>query len=290
MEDINSIYKNEELKRRCMFLYENALRHWPIPFEEINEKTNFGTTHIIACGNKQSPPLLLLHGQWATATMWSSMIRDLSKNHRVYAIDQIDDIGKSILTRKIIDRADYGRWLLEVLSNLGIEDTSIIGLSYGGYLAAYLATIAPEKVNRLCLLCPGLPLLGSPMKEWAFHGMPMILFPTRKTAEWLVQGMSIYGYQKGNLEQEQLIEGILCLRSRIPIRPTIQPEELSSFHMPVLLLIGEKETMYEPFTAITRARQFVPHIQAELIPNAGHMLNTDQPALVLERIINFINV
>ncbi len=58
--------------------------------------------------------------------------------------------------------------------------------------------------------------------------------------------------------------------------------------MPVLLLLGEKEVLYDARSAVNRARQLIPHIQAEIIPNAGHMLNTDQPKMVNEKILNFI--
>jgi len=289
MEDIISKYKNEEAKQRCLALYERALKQWPIPFEEINVNTSFGTTHIIACGKKEASPIVLFHGQWATATMWSSVIKELTEDYRVYAIDQVDDIGKSVQIRKIVYRSDYGSWLLDVLTKLEINSSSFIGLSYGGFLAVNLALVAPEKVKNLCLLCPGLPIFGAPTKSWALHGMPMTIFPTRKTAEWLVKGMSVKGYEKGNIAHEQLIEAVLCLQSHTPIRPDIQPEELTTLKMPILLLIGEKETMYDPDTAIKRARQLIPHIQAEQIPNAGHMLNTDQPALVTQRIIDFMH-
>lgn len=289
MEGVISIYKNERAKLRCLALYDQALRNWPISFEEIKLDTNFGTTHSIVCGKKEAPPIVLLHGRWSTSTMWSPMIKELSIDYRVYAIDQIDDIGMSVLTRKIVNRSDYASWLLEVLTKLEINRSSFIGLSYGGFLAVNFALVAPEKVKSICLLSPGLPIFGAPTKTWALHGIPMTIFPTRKTAEWLVEGMSAKGYEKGKLEHEQLIAAVLCLRSRIPIQPNIKTGELAILKMPILLLLGDKETMYDPHTAIKRARQLISHLQAELISNAGHMLNTDQPDLVMQRIMEFLH-
>ena len=58
--------------------------------------------------------------------------------------------------------------------------------------------------------------------------------------------------------------------------------------MPILLLIGDHEIMYEPQKALTRATQIISNLKAELIPNAGHMLNSDQPDEVNARVLKFL--
>jgi pimeloyl-ACP methyl ester carboxylesterase len=283
-----SIYKSEEAKAKCLSIYEKVLDQWPLPYEEIAVDTPFGTTHIITTGSKRSKPIILLHGQWATATMWSSMINTLCQNHFTYAIDQINDIGKSTPTKRIINRTDYATWMVSVFDKLGVSEVDIIGLSYGGFLALNTALFAPNRVNRLCLLAPGIPSFGSPTKSWAIHGLPMTIFPNRRTAEWLVSGMSVNGYQPGNSEFEQIISGVLSLRSRIPMRPKIDEEEFKRLQMPIQLVLGEKETMYDPKNAIIRARKLIPHINTVLIKDAGHMLTTDQPEIVKEKVLQFI--
>ena len=58
--------------------------------------------------------------------------------------------------------------------------------------------------------------------------------------------------------------------------------------MPILLLIGDREIMYEPQKALTRATQIISNLKAELIPNAGHMLNSDQPDGVNAYVLKFL--
>ena len=53
-------------------------------------------THVVVSGPKDAPPLVLLHGYWATSTMWSPNIADFSKDYRVYAIDVMGQPSKSI--------------------------------------------------------------------------------------------------------------------------------------------------------------------------------------------------
>jgi pimeloyl-ACP methyl ester carboxylesterase len=53
-------------------------------------------------------------------------------------------------------------------------------------------------------------------------------------------------------------------------------------------LLGDHEIMYDPRQALDRAARLVPGLQTDLIPHAGHVLNSDQPAIVDERILRFL--
>jgi pimeloyl-ACP methyl ester carboxylesterase len=287
-----SIYSSPAGKARCMALYQAALVHWPVSYESLDVPTRFGGTHIIASGSaaggRDAPSLVLLHGQWATATMWSSMIAHLSRAYRVFAVDQIDDVGMSVPCQIQASRSNYAAWLADVFDQLEIARAGIVGLSYGGFLALNFALSAPQRVKQLVLLSPGVPSFGKPTMAWAIHGLPMTLFPSRRTAEWLVQGMSVRGYSTADPECEQLVAAAMSLRSRIPFRPAFADDEFADLKTPALLIIGEKEGMYDAQAAVARARQLIPSIESEIIPNAGHMLTRDQPEKVIARILRFL--
>ena len=229
-----------------------------VPYEQLDLPTRFGRTHVIASGPTNAPPLVLLHGNWATAMMWSSAIGDLSRDFRAYAIDQIDDVGKSCPTRIPASRSDYAEWLLEVFDQLGLQQAGVAGLSYGGFLAMNFALYASDRVKRLILLCPGVPNFGPPTRKYAIHGLPLILFPSRSTGKWLIQGLSVKGYDSNDLESEQLIVSAMNLRSRVPFRPVFGDDEFRNLKMPVLLLVGDREVLYDAQPAVDRARQLIP--------------------------------
>ncbi len=65
-------------------------------------------------------------------------------------------------------------------------------------------------------------------------------------------------------------------------------DELRKIKTPALLLIGEKEVIHFAQKAIDRAKRLMPDIQAEMIPEASHILSMDQPEIVNERILRFI--
>ncbi len=220
--------------------------------------------------------------------MWSSVITELSREFRAYALDQIDDVGKSIPTCIPASRTDYAEWLSEVFDQLGLQQADVVGLSYGGFLTVNFALYAPARVKRLILLCPGVPNFGPPSRKYALHGLPLILFPSRLTGKWLIQGLSVKGYHSNDLEAEQLIVSAMNLRSRVPFRPVFADDEFGNLKMPVLLLVGDQEVLYDAQSAADRARRLIPHVEAEIIPNAGHRLSTDQPEVVIGRIMRFL--
>jgi hypothetical protein len=92
------VFRSEEIRTQLMAIYDEALRRWPVPFETFFVPTRYGNTHVIACGDPASPPLLMLHLAAVGGFVWSSIIAPLSDKRRVYALDTIGDVGKSELT------------------------------------------------------------------------------------------------------------------------------------------------------------------------------------------------
>jgi len=112
--------------------------------------------------------------------MWTPNIADFSQDHRVYAIDVMGQPGKSIPGEAIRNEADYAAWLTATLDALHLDRVSLVGMSYGGWLALNYAIAAPQRLQRLVLLSPGGGFV--PMaRQFGLRGLPMVLFPTRFT-------------------------------------------------------------------------------------------------------------
>jgi pimeloyl-ACP methyl ester carboxylesterase len=56
----------------------------------------------------------------------------------------------------------------------------------------------------------------------------------------------------------------------------------------VLFLAGEHEVIYSAEKAIRRLKRVAPQVTAEIIPAAGHDLTVAQPAMVNQRILEFL--
>jgi pimeloyl-ACP methyl ester carboxylesterase len=288
MPEKTRIFKSPAGEAKNIAAYDDVLKHWPIPYEELDLPTRFGTTHIIVSGSIEAKPLILLHGQDSCAISWAYNIVDLSQALRVYAVDTIGDMGKSKPIQIPNSRKDYARWLLEIFDQLKLEKADLMGLSYGGFLAMNFALAYPERVNRIVLLAPGIPNFGPPTLQWANYGMPMMLLPSRFTVKRFINGVSTKGYSKEDPVYEQMIIGMTNMRKVSFMRPVFTEKELKRMTVPVLLLIGDREIMYEPKKALNQATRLIPNLQAELIQNASHMLNSDQPEEVDDRVLKFL--
>jgi pimeloyl-ACP methyl ester carboxylesterase len=155
------IFGTEENRAQLMTIYDEALRHWPVPFETSFVTTRYGRTHVIASGDPSSPPLVMTHPAAVGAFVGSSIIAPLSEKHRVYALDTIGDFGRSELAdpdRYPKNGRDCSAWLDDVYEQLDLTQADVVAGSMGGWIAMNHAIYAPDRVRRLVLLGPmGLP-------------------------------------------------------------------------------------------------------------------------------------
>ena len=64
-------------------------------------------------------------------------------------------------------------------------------------------------------------------------------------------------------------------------------DELRSIHVPVRLVYGDGEVIYNTRKAADRARRLMPQVEVEFIQNASHFLPMDQPGKVAASILSF---
>jgi len=283
-----SQFRSPSGEATCRGAYEAAMAAWPVPYQQLDVSTGFGCTHLIVSGPEEAPPILLLHGNLSSANNWSDLITGLSQGYRTYCIDIIDEIGLSRPSRLPKSRADYNAWLFDVSEQIKTPRFDVIGCSKGGSLAVNFAISHPDRLNHMVLLAPGIANLGKPTVDWALYGAPMVLFPSRLTVKRFIQRASTQGYIEGNPVFELMIAGAKNLKSLVPYQPSYKDEELRQVRTPTLLLIGDREILYEPRKAIERAGQLLPDLRTHIVPDAGHFLTMDQPVVVNRLIQDFL--
>ncbi|MDX9953722.1 MAG: alpha/beta hydrolase [Anaerolineae bacterium] len=282
-----TLFKNPAAENQYLAAYDRVLADWAVPFETVEAPTRFGATHALVSGPPAAPPLVLLPGNFASATMWHPNIAGLSRSRRVYALDIIGNPGKCRATHPPRTRTGYAGWLVDTFEQLDLDRVAVAGLSYGAFLALNLALHTPERVTHLILLSPDLPLARPTLRGMRFAAA-MMLFPTRKTVSQFLQRTSIKGYAANDPYFEQRLIGNTGVRSLRHLRPHVTHQELRELKTPTLILWGQEELLVNPLEALQTARRLIPHLEAEIIPNAGHALNRDQPQQVNARLLEFI--
>lgn len=290
-----SPFKSPEGEAAFLEAYDNAMKFWPVTYEEIEITNRFGTTHVVTSGPKDAPPLVLLHGMLGTLTMWSPNIADLSKDYRVYAIDVMGQPGKSVPNEPIRDAAGFVAWLSETFNGLDLDRLYLVGMSYGAWLAIHFTLTAPERVQKLVLLSP-VACFQPLVRQFILRMLPMGLFPTRLTVNSFFGWMGINDTPGDRVAQSQLDLTYLGMKHfRFPpeaarLMPGVfSDEELRTLPVPVLLLIGEREVLYDPVNALARARRLISNFEGELVPQSSHDMCVSQHRIVDERVLAFLN-
>ena len=59
-----------------------------------------------------------------------------------------------------------------------------------------------------------------------------------------------------------------------------EDEGLRSVTSRTLVMVGDKEIIYDPDDALGRARSLIPNVRTVLVADAGHMLNLEKPGQI----------
>ena len=212
--------------------------------------------------------------------------RRISVKYRVHSVDVIGNAGRSVAERLMDKRIDYAQWLKYVFDALNIEKGYLLGHSYGGWLTLNMALAYPTRLKKIVLLAPAASIHPmSYLTELVLRIPLKIRLPARSMFKMLAS--------KGVVFEEKFIHLMeMVTKYGLPATtfPTVYTdEELKQIEMPTLLLIGAGEKIYNPRKSIERARRLMPNLTYEIILNAGHTLNMEQPEIINARILESLS-
>jgi pimeloyl-ACP methyl ester carboxylesterase len=287
------IFKTLEGQAQYLAAYEDSLRLWPVPYTSRYVSTPYGQTHVITCGSENAFPLLLLHGGYASSTMWFANIADFCAKFRVYAVDTIGEPGKSIPEQPNASRASSADWLVQVLDGLGIQKAHVIGLSRGGWLALNFAQFAPQRLEKVVLLSPAASFI-SLTPFFQFLASAIIRIPSKKLLKSVLYSWVTPRFVINEVFVRQFVLGLyhwdwaVNRQGYSGVMPCVfGAEELGALRLPVLMLTGDHDRLNPP-RAIAQARKMIPQLEAGIIPQAGHLLSMEQSGNVDQRVLDFL--
>ncbi|WCB94420.1 3-oxoadipate enol-lactonase 2 [Baekduia alba] len=123
------------------------------------------TLHHEVDGPPDAPPVLFAGSLGTTLRMWDPLLTELGNETalRTIAYDQLGH-GASPAPSGPYSVAQLGEAALALLDDLGIARASFVGVSIGGMVGQWLAAHAPDRVDRLVLLCTSAHL--PPPEAW----------------------------------------------------------------------------------------------------------------------------
>jgi pimeloyl-ACP methyl ester carboxylesterase len=286
MSEYLSVFRSKLGEELVSEAYNRLLTKWSVPYEDLYLDTELGKTHIIASGQINSPPLILIHAFYASAASWYQNVKSLSKSYRVYAIDIIGDPNKSQPLKPIRQTTSYVDWFIEILNQLKIDICDFVGNSVGAYHIANFALNKPDRVKSITLIGPAATFIKIPkfylntfpggITGWAFL--------VKHAVKWIENGSPL----------DPIFYNLFYLllkygKSANQVFPAVMTDkQLKQIQTPTLLIYGEKEVIYDYSLAIQRAKQTLQKINVEIIPGANHITGASQPDLANDVILKFL--
>lgn len=288
-------FRSAKAKVEYQTHYDQRAEEWPVTSEDRLVETSYGETFVRVSGPDDAPPLVLLPGGGATSLIWRQNVQGLSDHFRIYAVDNVYDFGRSTHSRGMTNTDDCLVWLDELFRALELGDRiNLVGLSYGGWLAAQYAVKYPDRLAGVVLVAPAatvLPFSGEFLWRSAVCVIPLRYF-TKSTMYWVWEDLVNEGEDGRRITDDRVDDVMLAFRSfkfKMPVNPTVLTDsELEGMSVPALFLVGENEKIYSAQEAVRRLEEVAPHIKSRVFPGTGHDLTFLRARAVNSAIIEFL--
>jgi len=248
------------------------------------------------CILNDKPPILLIHGFASSIFTFRRIIPLLQRHFSVFAVD-LPGFGKSEKpTSFVYNFQNYAKLMLECIHKLEIPNTYIVAHSMGGQIALNMALMAPEKINKLILLCSSGYLKRSKKLLICSSYLPFF----ERFVQYYVRRKEVKNHLKNVFFNHSLINDELIQEFGSPLsekgfykalirllrhrEDDLLPEQLQTIQIPTLLVWG-KEDRVVPLEVGKRLVQDLPHAKLITYEKTGHLITEEKPDLVFKNIL-----
>jgi pimeloyl-ACP methyl ester carboxylesterase len=247
-------------------------------------------------------PLVLLHGIATDSEIWSGVVPELARTHRVITVD-LPGFGGSAPVGEGFDLAEVADRIRRGLASRGISGpVDLVGHSLGGGVAITLASTRPRAIRRMILVAPaGLRPFPSAIAELISSSADAVLRARRLAAPlaenvWgrrlLLALTAADGADVPPLLAKQMVEASAsALRTpeamqaitRADLRPL-----LASTTMPVGVIWGEAD-LTVPIRALADLTDARPDASVVRLAGAGHVPMIERPVAFTEALLGLLD-
>ncbi|WP_077719609.1 alpha/beta fold hydrolase [Novibacillus thermophilus] len=227
---------------------------------------------------KGQPPLVLLHGQFATGGMFFNILPELVKRRQVIIIEQ-QGHGHTADIDRPLRSSHMAHDTAELLREIGVEQADIFGYSEGGSIALQLAVHHPEMVHSLVLASAVYDMDGykpeiiDQVINPSVHFLPPIIresyirvAPDPNGLDKLVQKSAEMAEHPENLRSEQLedmkVSSLVMIGDRDIIRHN-HAEEMARLLGTELIVVSGDHASY----IVNHPEELLSHLTSFLMKN-----------------------
>jgi 3-oxoadipate enol-lactonase len=246
--------------------------------------------HHEISGIDGAPTLLVGASLGTTLEMWDGQL-PLAERLRLVRYDHRGH-GGSPTPPPPYEIADLGRDVLALMDSLGIERASYCGLSIGGMVGLWLGANAPERLERLVVICTAARLAASGWRERA--AAVLEAGSTEVVADTVVERWLTPDYAAEHPDVRARLRAMLAATDPAgyaaccgAIERLDMREQLRAIKAPTLVISGSDD----PATPIEHQRLIAEAIggaRHEVVGPAAHLAAVQQPEAVNRLILEHL--
>ncbi|AIT81486.1 alpha/beta fold hydrolase [Novosphingobium pentaromativorans] len=237
------------------------------------------------------PPLLLLHGAHGAWSHWICNIEALSQHYTVIAPD-LPGCGESAPPPR-----EENETIVALLAQ-GLREISperlpvdVVGFSFGGVIAAFLAICQSDVVRRLILLDTG--GLDTPRGDYPIRRMKGLEGNERREAVRAnLQSMMLADPARAD-DLAVDLQLLNVPRCKLDVAPLVLPDRLlrilPEIPVPVSWIWGEKDRLHpDPALQAEAIRSVIADFGFHVVPDGGHWIMYERPQEVNRLLLDLL--
>jgi len=231
--------------------------------------------------------LLILPGWGGTRQSWQNFINLAQKDWQVICLE-LPCFDKEPCPNEVWGVAEYAEFVRQKIQNLNLIKPVILGHSFGGQIAVYLAATSPELISRLILSGAAAIRPKRSFKRFIFGGLaktgkiffswPLIKNFSAPAKKFLYRLADSPDYGQTSGIKREIFKKI--------IRQDLT-EELKKIQTPTLIVWGAADS-YVPLATGKKIAALIPNSRLEIIPDGKHGLHLAMPEKLYGIVKKFI--
>ncbi len=243
----------------------------------------------------QGKPIVFLHAFPVNRTMWEPQMNALSHTYRTISID-LRGHGESDAPLWRSTMKQFADDVIGVLDHLSITQATFVWLSMGGYVLFALYRNYPERVAGLVLADTR---AQADTEDTKAGRMAMAQVAYHQGAEAIAELMLPKLFSPATLATKaDLIQTVRCLITSTKVSGMVSDlmamadrpdatDMLATITCPTLIIVGQDDVATSPSESQFMADR-IPHAHVEMIPDAGHLSNMEQPEAFTDIVKSFL--
>ncbi|KAK9149222.1 hypothetical protein Scep_007979 [Stephania cephalantha] len=237
------------------------------------------------------PSLVLIHGFGPISLwQWQQQVHDLSPHFSLYVPDLVFFGGSTTASEERSEVFQAGA-VARLMEKVGVDRYSVLGTSYGGFVAYNMGRMWPERVEKVVIASSGVNMRRRDNEELlkrAGHGgrIEDLMLPTTASQLKKLSALAMFRqpyvmpeflltdflrslYSENREEKKELLLGLTIGKN--------DSVQLSPLQQDVLIVWGEHDKIFLLEKAFELKQLLGSKVQLEVIKNSAHVPQIENP-------------